>query len=79
MRADGKELLIASVGLIRDGKFARSVVQEDEDLKADFILIGRQFLREADFVLSAAHQLDVEVKWPIQYHRAPPKPQGQRV
>ncbi|KAF4974041.1 hypothetical protein FZEAL_9013 [Fusarium zealandicum] len=76
VRADGKELLIATVGLVSDGAYARSVVQEDEDPKADLVLAARQFLREPDFVLSAAHQLGVEVKWPIQYHRAGPKPRG---
>ncbi|KAM0432311.1 hypothetical protein ACHAPT_004851 [Fusarium lateritium] len=79
VHADGKELLISTVGLIRDGKFARSLVQEDENPKADLLFIGRQFLREADFVRSAAHELNVEVKWPTQYHRAPPKPVGDRI
>ncbi|KAF5009449.1 hypothetical protein FDECE_4332 [Fusarium decemcellulare] len=79
VRADGKELLISTVGLIRDGKFARSVVQEDENPKADLIMVGRQFLRESEFVLSAAHQLNVDVKWPTQYHRAPPLPYGDRI
>lgn len=73
VRADGQELRIATVGYITDGNFARSLVQENEDPKADLVLAARQFLREPDFVLSAAYQLDVDVKWPIQYHRAPPK------
>lgn len=43
---------------------------------ADLVLMGRQFLREPEFVLRAAHQLGVNVKWPNQYHRAPwPKDQ----
>lgn len=82
LRADGDgdgkaQLLIATVGLVADGAFARAVVQEDEKAQADLVLVGRQFLREPDFVLSAAQQLGVEVKWPHQYHRAGPKPRGQ--
>ncbi|KAI1817882.1 NADPH dehydrogenase [Poronia punctata] len=38
--------------------------------QADLVLAARQFLREPEFVLRAAHQLGVEVKWPNQYHRA---------
>ncbi|KAM5356225.1 hypothetical protein ACJ41O_002871 [Fusarium nematophilum] len=76
VRADAKDLLIATVGLVTDGAFARSVVQEGEDPKADLVLVARQFLREPDFVLSAAQQLNVDAKWPNQYHRAPPKPRG---
>ncbi|KAI1137993.1 FMN-linked oxidoreductase [Hypoxylon sp. FL0543] len=37
--------------------------------KADVVLVARQFLREPEFQLRAAHQLGVEVKWPNQYHR----------
>jgi 2,4-dienoyl-CoA reductase-like NADH-dependent reductase (Old Yellow Enzyme family) len=38
--------------------------------QADLVLAARQFLREPEFPLRVAHQLGVEVKWPIQYHRA---------
>ncbi|KAJ3534298.1 hypothetical protein NM208_g7594 [Fusarium decemcellulare] len=53
VQANGKELLIST--------FARSAVQEDEDTKADLII------------------LNVDVKWPTQYHRAPPLPYGDRI
>ncbi|KAK0618082.1 hypothetical protein B0T17DRAFT_495877 [Bombardia bombarda] len=36
---------------------------------ADLVLMGRQFLREPEFVLRTAHQLGVEVQWPLQYQR----------
>ncbi|KAI1386982.1 FMN-linked oxidoreductase [Hypoxylon trugodes] len=36
----------------------------------DVVLVAREFLRDPNFVLRAAHQLGVEVKWPNQYHRA---------
>lgn len=38
--------------------------------QADLVLIGRQLLREPEFVLRCAQNLGVEVKWPNQYHRA---------
>ncbi|KAK9418478.1 hypothetical protein SUNI508_07966 [Seiridium unicorne] len=38
--------------------------------QADLILIARQLLREPEFPLRVAHQLNVEVAWPNQYHRA---------
>ncbi|KAM0340997.1 hypothetical protein ACHAPU_010229 [Fusarium lateritium] len=73
LRADGKELLIGTVGFITDGDFARSLVEESGNPKADLVLAARQFLREPNFVLGAAHQLDVDVQWPFQYSRAPPR------
>lgn len=71
VRADGQELLIAAVGLVSDAEFASKVVQEDGEPKADLVLAARQFLREPQFVLNAARDLDVDVKSPNQYHRAP--------
>ncbi|KAI0139183.1 NADPH dehydrogenase [Xylariaceae sp. FL1272] len=38
--------------------------------KADLVLAARQFLREPEFTLRVAHQLGVEVQWPVQYSRA---------
>ncbi|KAK7757807.1 NADH-dependent flavin oxidoreductase [Diatrype stigma] len=38
--------------------------------QADLVLIGRQLLREPEFVLRCAQNLGVDVKWPNQYHRA---------
>ncbi len=67
LRKEGKNLLVGAVGLITTGEAAQSVVRDD---KADLVLVGRQFLREPEFVLRAAHDLGVDVKWPNQYHRA---------
>ncbi|KAF3358233.1 hypothetical protein VdG1_03010 [Verticillium dahliae VDG1] len=39
--------------------------------QADVVLVARQFLREPNFVLNIARELDVDVKWANQYHRAP--------
>lgn len=73
VRADGLDLLIASVGSIDDAEFARDVVQEGPGQSADLALSARQFLRDPQWVLHAAHKLGVPVKWPIQYLRAAPR------
>lgn len=41
--------------------------EQGAQAKADVVLIARQFLREPDFVLRAAHRLGVDVAWPTQY------------
>lgn len=41
--------------------------------KAEYVLAARQFLRDPQFVLKVAHELNVPVKWPNQYERAKPK------
>jgi 2,4-dienoyl-CoA reductase-like NADH-dependent reductase (Old Yellow Enzyme family) len=41
--------------------------------KAELVLAARQFLRDPHFVLNAAHELNVAVKWANQYERAQPK------
>jgi 2,4-dienoyl-CoA reductase-like NADH-dependent reductase (Old Yellow Enzyme family) len=82
--AVGPELLIAAVGLITKGEFARSVVQEGSEdgtieveaehgqtVKADLVQAARQFLREPEWVLNVAHELNVPVKLANQYSRAP--------
>lgn len=76
VRAEGLSLLIATVGVITESEFAKSVVQEDQGPSADLVQAARQFLREPNWVLNVAHELGVPVKWANQYHRAPPKPKG---
>ncbi|KAK0657395.1 hypothetical protein B0T16DRAFT_425632 [Cercophora newfieldiana] len=80
LRAEGKSLLIGAVGMVTTADLAREVVQEEGvevqlgvglKAKADLVLVGRQFLREPEFVLRTAHELGVKVKWPVQYARAP--------
>ncbi|KAK3336135.1 hypothetical protein B0T19DRAFT_29103 [Cercophora scortea] len=66
LRADGIDLLIGAVGMINTAELAGEVAQQD----ADLVLVGRQFLREPEFVLRCAHQLGVEVQWPLQYMRS---------
>ncbi len=38
--------------------------------QADVVLVARQFLKEPEWVLRIAHQLGVDVNWPVQYARA---------
>jgi 2,4-dienoyl-CoA reductase-like NADH-dependent reductase (Old Yellow Enzyme family) len=95
LRADGVELLVGAVGLIKGADMANRVLQNGlannqtgqgaEDVftskgwsevdgrhfpKADLIFVGRQFLREPEFVLTSAEKLNVKVQWPLQYHKA---------
>lgn len=85
----GLKLGIAAVGLITEAEKARSIVQDGKNrsegtievegeggqvAKADLVLLARQFLRDPQWVLKVAHELNVSVKWPNQYSRAKPKP-----
>ncbi|KAI1087455.1 FMN-linked oxidoreductase [Rostrohypoxylon terebratum] len=78
LKKDGIDLLIGAVGLITNSEMARRIVQEGEVPQADLVLVGRQLLREPEFVLRTAQELGVDVKWPNQYHRAT-WPKGQRI
>lgn len=60
-------ILTGAVGLITDAKQADAVIQNGQ---ADLVFMAREFLRDPYFPLRAAHELDVEVKWPVQYERA---------
>lgn len=83
IRASNQQTLVDAVGLITEPRAAAQTVQNADDEvhraepmlaglepKADAILIGRQFLREADWVLKAAKELGVNVTVPDQYARA---------
>ncbi|KAJ4253930.1 NADH-dependent flavin oxidoreductase [Fusarium torreyae] len=41
--------------------------KEKQAPQADLVLVGREFLRDTEFVLKAASDLDVQVQWPLQY------------
>ncbi|KAH7364827.1 NADH-dependent flavin oxidoreductase-like protein [Rhexocercosporidium sp. MPI-PUGE-AT-0058] len=75
-----KDLLIGAVGMITEAEAAKSIVQNCEDTieitdengklaKADIVLIGRQFLREPEWIFRVAYRLGLKVQWPKQYHR----------
>ncbi|KAI1845613.1 hypothetical protein JX266_008224 [Neoarthrinium moseri] len=44
--------------------------ENGQKTQADVVLMARQLLREPEFPLRVAHQLNVNVAWPNQYHRA---------
>lgn len=56
-----------AVGLITEPKEAEKALQENQ---ADYILLARELLRDSSWVLRAARELKVPVKWPNQYERA---------
>ncbi|CAG9939271.1 unnamed protein product [Clonostachys rosea f. rosea IK726] len=86
VRAEGLDLTIAAVGQVREADVAREIVQQNGDgrvgvelengqvTRADLVLVARQFLRDPQFVLRVAEDLNVKVKGPNQYHRAAGKP-----
>lgn len=59
-------IVTGTVGLITNGKQANEILENNQ---ADFVLIGREFLRNPQFVLRAAEELEEEVTWPYQYER----------
>ncbi|KAL4741036.1 hypothetical protein BDV11DRAFT_80131 [Aspergillus similis] len=74
LRAAGAKTLVGAVGFITQPDAAAQIVQgadeEGFEAKADAVLIGRQFLREPEWVLNAAKKLGVQVNLPSQFGRA---------
>jgi 2,4-dienoyl-CoA reductase-like NADH-dependent reductase (Old Yellow Enzyme family) len=60
-------ILTGAVGLITEAEQADQIIQTGQ---ADVVLLARELLRDPHFPLRAAHELGVEVKWPLQYERA---------
>jgi 2,4-dienoyl-CoA reductase-like NADH-dependent reductase (Old Yellow Enzyme family) len=60
-------ILTSAVGLITEVQQAEHILKKGE---ADFILIGRESLREPYFALKSAAVLGDEIAWPLQYSRA---------
>ncbi|CAB4949534.1 unannotated protein [freshwater metagenome] len=63
-------MLTCAVGVITEPKFAQEIV---ESKKADAVMLGREFLRNPNWVLSAATTLGVELEWLNQYKQGKPK------
>ncbi|KAI8149520.1 hypothetical protein BJV82DRAFT_573839 [Fennellomyces sp. T-0311] len=57
----------ASVGIITEPTDAEKVLQTGQ---SDLVFIAREFLRDSAWVLLAAQQLNVKVRWPNQYAKA---------
>jgi 2,4-dienoyl-CoA reductase-like NADH-dependent reductase (Old Yellow Enzyme family) len=60
-------IFTGAVGLITEVKQAEEILEKSQ---ADLILIARASLRDPYFALHAAKTLEVDISWPIQYHRA---------
>jgi len=57
---------VSAVGQITSAKQAEAILQSGQ---VDVIMAARQFLRDPYFPLRAAHELGVEIEWPVQYER----------
>lgn len=60
-------ILTGAVGLITTAEQGEEILQHNQ---ADLIMMARQFLRDPYFPLHAAKQLNVQIRWPVQYERA---------
>ena len=81
IRRAGHTTLVGAVGFITEAESARDIVQGAEEAeatesilsgkapKADAVLLARQFLREPEWVLTAAKKLGVEISVPLQFAR----------
>jgi 2,4-dienoyl-CoA reductase-like NADH-dependent reductase (Old Yellow Enzyme family) len=56
----------STVGLITEAQQANEIIASG---KADVVMLGRAFLRNPRWVLAAAKELGVDVKWPVQLER----------
>ncbi len=61
------KVMTGAVGLITKSTEAESIISEK---RADLVFMARELLRNPYFPLLAAHELDSEVAWPVQYERA---------
>jgi 2,4-dienoyl-CoA reductase-like NADH-dependent reductase (Old Yellow Enzyme family) len=60
-------IMTGAVGLITTAEQAEGILTNEQ---ADLIIFARQLLREPYFPLHAAHNLDADIPWPLQYDRA---------
>jgi len=60
-------ILTGAVGMITKAQQADEIIKSGQ---ADIIIMAREMLRDPYFPLRAAHELNIEVKWPVQYERA---------
>ncbi|MBM9604953.1 NADH:flavin oxidoreductase/NADH oxidase [Desulfopila inferna] len=61
------KLPVMAVGMLESPAFAEEALQNN---KADFIALGREFLRNPFWPLHAASHLSEDIEWPEQYARA---------
>ncbi|MFD1569123.1 NADH:flavin oxidoreductase/NADH oxidase [Halorubrum laminariae] len=63
---DGTDVPVAAVGGITEPTHADALVRND---RADLVALGRELLRHPYWALEAAHELDADIEWPVQYRR----------
>ncbi len=63
---EGSDVAVAAVGGITEPTHADALVRNG---RADLVAIGRELLRNPYWPLEAAHELDAEIEWPVQYRR----------
>lgn len=63
-------IMTGAVGLITTSAEAEMIIVEG---KADLVFMARELLRDPNFPLRAARELDQDVIWPVQYERAKKK------
>ncbi|KAL0078141.1 hypothetical protein J3Q64DRAFT_1757332 [Phycomyces blakesleeanus] len=60
----GANIPTGAVGYIHTGKQAEEILEKDE---ADYILVGREYLRHPTWVMEAGNDLGVDLNFPKQY------------
>ena len=60
-------MMTGAVGLITTTEESEGIISNQQ---ADLIFLARQLLRETYFPLHAAHDLGVDIPWPLQNDRA---------
>jgi 2,4-dienoyl-CoA reductase-like NADH-dependent reductase (Old Yellow Enzyme family) len=60
-------MVTSAVGMINSGIQANQILENGE---ADLIMAARAMLADPHFPLRAAHDLKVDIAWPVQYDRA---------
>ncbi|ADQ67767.1 NADH:flavin oxidoreductase [Halogeometricum borinquense DSM 11551] len=63
---EATELAVGTVGKITEPEQADQIIRNGS---ADIAAVGREHLRNPYFSLEAAHELDEDVSWPVQYRR----------
>ncbi|KAI8877683.1 FMN-linked oxidoreductase [Backusella circina FSU 941] len=64
---DNADIQTGAVGYITSPKEGEGILQNNE---ADYVLVGREHLRNAGWTNRAANELDVTIQWANQYTRA---------
>lgn len=63
---DATDVPVAAVGEITEPTHADALVRNG---RADLVALGRELLRHPYWPLEAAHELDADIAWPVQYQR----------